>query len=491
MTTVYKPEIKIFNESDLIILQQSQRRKYENRGRFGDFGTVPHWGQRKLLLNEIEFLTNHWDPKLIPNPICIYAGAAVGTHITLLSTMFPAFTFYLYDPSPFSITENDKIKIFTGEEKGFFTDTVAESFANRKDVFFISDIRTSDWKKNLNTAFTKYGITEFDEFNQPIGDNDIIQQARDEASPVTEEEVWSDMQAQQRWVQIMNPEHALLKFRLPWPNDGVDKQFKYLKGIIYWQPWAPHTSTETRLKPVKDSSGKYELVNYSILTYEQQCFYHNTVSRELVHYKNIFTGTDEPIDFPELLNDYDSTAEAMILKQYFRKQGVKDINQSYTIVKQLSRTITSILNFNDLEKETSTTLCILRSTPYKASGRATSAKRIAWFKEHPEEFVKCQNQYKGIQEITPKPMASTRPVFNIKPERKTEPKVSRNPKTNQTIQGKVSKPQTSLRATATEFSISETNYKLPSIPNFVKQVTTPLYAPIKINYVNPIVVNPP
>ena len=51
-----------------------------------------HWGQRKLLLSEIDFLTDFIDlSKNKQKILIIYAGAADGKHISLLSKMFPNF----------------------------------------------------------------------------------------------------------------------------------------------------------------------------------------------------------------------------------------------------------------------------------------------------------------------------------------------------------------------------------------------------------------
>ena len=121
---------------------------------------------------------------------------------------------------------------------------------------------------------------------------------------------------------------------------------QYLRGLVYWQVWAPQTSTETRLKPVRNVNGTYDTSEWSILEYEQWSYHHNAVVREQWRYKNIFTGTDEAIDVPELLNDFDSTAEAMILKLYLEKSGIRDPVQLYERVKQLSKLTTSVLNHN-------------------------------------------------------------------------------------------------------------------------------------------------
>src|SRR5262245_53966686 len=68
---------------------------------------VIHWGQRKLLLSEIMFLTQ-WGH--LAN-IVVYAGAAPSDHTPYLQSLFPNHTFILIDPRPFSIKSTDRIKI--------------------------------------------------------------------------------------------------------------------------------------------------------------------------------------------------------------------------------------------------------------------------------------------------------------------------------------------------------------------------------------------
>ena len=296
--------IRQFTTKDLTISDISRKLPYRRRS--DEEKKSIHWGQRKLLLSEIEFFTMYWDPIALPNPLCVYAGAGPGTHIPILSMLFPSFTFHLYDPRNFNIKPTDRIKIF----QEYFTDEIANNYSGRSDVFFISDIRTANYGEIEDEKYTKYGI------NKATASKNIIDKIYKEAQIINEDQIWGDMNMQQNWVLIMNPEHALLKFRLPYALDGKDKIVQYLKGVVYWQVWPPQSSTETRLKPVRSSEGFYEVENWSILEYEQWCFYHNVIERENISYLNPFTNSLDPIDYPELLNDYDSTAEAYILKLY-------------------------------------------------------------------------------------------------------------------------------------------------------------------------------
>src|SRR5271170_7957656 len=69
-------------------------RKLQYRKRRGEWKPQLHWGQRKLLLNEIEFLTVYGDR----SDTIIYIGAADGLHLEYLSKLFPNHNFILYDP---------------------------------------------------------------------------------------------------------------------------------------------------------------------------------------------------------------------------------------------------------------------------------------------------------------------------------------------------------------------------------------------------------
>ena len=109
-----------------------------------------HWGQRKLLLSEIEFLSifipqlraRQPPPKRI---VVVYAGAAPGTHIPYLYDAFDNrsgdLQFALFDPAYWNIWPRhnaqfsfDEISICpaeAGSPNGFFTDDVARCLTSR------------------------------------------------------------------------------------------------------------------------------------------------------------------------------------------------------------------------------------------------------------------------------------------------------------------------------------------------------------------------
>ena len=64
--------VTAFTQSDLCMRRDAPQMEY--RSRRDDVKTSIHWGQRKLLYSEIEFFTLYWDERVIPNPLCVYAG---------------------------------------------------------------------------------------------------------------------------------------------------------------------------------------------------------------------------------------------------------------------------------------------------------------------------------------------------------------------------------------------------------------------------------
>lgn len=329
---------QIFTSDDLIIKPEFPRVPY--RLRPDSEGKSTYWSHRKLFISTLQFLTTYWDPSLIPNPICVYVGASPAIHIPYLSRLFPKFEFHLYDTLRCGIKPSETIKLFKSE----FTSEIAEKYKGLNNIFFISDLRSHNHKQNFYDALEQHGINTFDNLGNPIGDHDTIGNIQLQSDKETEKQIWDDMCTQLNWVLDINPEHALLKFRFPYSLDGKEQFLPYLKGIIYWQLWTPHSSTETRLKPVRDEFGKYQIINWSNIEYEQWTFYHNTVQREQILYRNIFFNNSNYIDYPNLLNDYDSMAEAFILNDYVMSQGSTDVSERYKRVRALSRSISDHLS---------------------------------------------------------------------------------------------------------------------------------------------------
>ena len=202
-----------------------------------------HWGQMKLFLSELRFLMDCRRPDMT----IIYAGAAPGHHVPYLASLFPSFSFRLYDPSPFcdllskvmdsldSLDSNPLKKIQVHGR--FFDDALAlelQTELGALNTAFVCDIRTGK----------------------------------------SEECVQADMAMQAGWVRRLRPARALLKFRLPW-QPGVTP---YLAGDILLPVYAPLTSTEARLVVEQGLDGP-ATKDYVNEEYERQCAHHNVVGR--------------------------------------------------------------------------------------------------------------------------------------------------------------------------------------------------------------------
>lgn len=251
-----------------------------------------HFGQRKLLLSEIDFLS--CDIK--PGTTVVYAGAADGRHIPILTELYPALMFHLYDPRPFhpGVKNNPRIKVNPfyedkphSEQHGWFTDEVAESY-DGQDVWFVSDIRTEP----------------------------------------TEEEIEKNQAAQKSWILKMHPERSMLKLKIPYPQIGRPTAYNYLGGVIHLQCWAPITSAETRLIVPK----KTTTVDWDILKYERQCAWYNNIMRLRNFNKTRLTEFGIPIEktldefwLPwvptDVIKGFDFVYEIQILQKYIEMPG--------------------------------------------------------------------------------------------------------------------------------------------------------------------------
>jgi 2-polyprenyl-3-methyl-5-hydroxy-6-metoxy-1,4-benzoquinol methylase len=264
------------------ILSQNMPRKKYYRRTYKIKNTL-HWGQRKLLLSEIEFLTIYFksSPQFInKEKYVVYAGSAPGTHILYLSNLFPQVHFELYDPREFDkkLNNNPMINIHVQ----YFTDETASEWVsnlpehNNKVILLISDIRTGD--------------TETMDYNE------------------VEERVKTDHEWQQNWYNIIKPQLSMFKFRLPW-QDGTTT---YMDGNIHLQAYPPITSTETRLIVCKNAKQRA----YDNRKYEDQLFYFNTILR-INNYNNLLDNIP-PNKKYGLKNTYDYATEVYIITQYLK-----------------------------------------------------------------------------------------------------------------------------------------------------------------------------
>eukprot|EP01012_Entosiphon_sulcatum_P005660 TRINITY_DN1254_c0_g1_i4.p2 TRINITY_DN1254_c0_g1~~TRINITY_DN1254_c0_g1_i4.p2 ORF type:complete len:801 (+),score=102.49 TRINITY_DN1254_c0_g1_i4:5033-7435(+) len=269
------------------------------RTRRGETRTAVHCGQVKLLLSEIEFLTQHCTG---PDCLVLYAGAAPGIHIPYLASLFPHAKFELVDPAPFQIEPNKNISAIRRE---LFTDEVALEYAARraqgdyKKLLFISDVRrggprgmtSGQMAERLQQMIRKTGRSGDEEFEEGVKD---------------------DMDAQMKWHQLLDTDASIFKFRLPWNTCGVTR---YLDGQILRPVFGPIGTTESRMVCLRGCGLRW----YDNTKYEAAMFHHNTVCRE----QNFYTHTvhDADLDY-----HHDGASAIHVLLCYLRAhpQYLKD-----------------------------------------------------------------------------------------------------------------------------------------------------------------------
>jgi hypothetical protein len=288
---IYIPQDKSLPDDYPIRISASDAPSLPYRRRHGEVKSTLHWGQRKLMLSEIEFLTKYTTKSLSPYT-CVYAGAAPGTHITFLSQLFPLVHFILIDPSEFSIQASDQITI----RQEFMTKSIAEEYVGLENLLFISDVRSVDYR------------------------------AVDRSS--LEESIQRDMTWQSDWYKIIKPVAAMLKFRLPW-DESVSS---YLDGEIYLPVWGPQSTTECRLiidraQHSNQVTNEPGLRQYDHQLINNQLFYFNNITRCCVYEHDLYS--------EELDHCYDCCTEIAILRRYLKSYDQDD----HASVLDLSREI--------------------------------------------------------------------------------------------------------------------------------------------------------
>lgn len=194
-----------------------------------------HFGQMKLLMTEIHFLSKYYKNGML----VLYVGAASGYHIKKIMELFPKIEFDLYDPLKFDIQPSNKIKIFNQ----FFGDDDAKKYSNMKrDIIFITDIRGEP--QNMKESDEGYEA----EFEKIVNE---------------------DMKRQLRWTRIIKPVASSFKFRLPFTG-----KMDYLDGDVWLQSYSP-ASTEMRLF----TSDYNKMITYDCKEVDEKLAYFNCHER--------------------------------------------------------------------------------------------------------------------------------------------------------------------------------------------------------------------
>lgn len=360
------------------------RRRY--RTRRGEPKSAVHWGQRKLLLSEIQLLCEALEANGINTKFTIvYAGSAPGTHLKLLDDLFPGHQWHLIDPMPFDVENLGSLPNFRLRNEYFTCGTASEYVVARMQ---------NGGCPALAQVFAC--MTELDSFNRRVEVKseanlvDGVEATGETATPVEslprgiallsrvaaarspllfvcdirsgsvtqlnpqaveggeaatfrgvefEQHVRADMNAQMLWVEYLQPTFAMLKFRLPYMeiyhpatkelvHRHPSETTPYLKGRVLLPIWTRPTSTECRLL-VPEGAGRVE---YNNRGYEEQLFFFNSIVRERVFFPHSVDAKQETY----LDHRYDGAAEVLLLQRYLRLTG-RDTNDATAIVSLSSR----------------------------------------------------------------------------------------------------------------------------------------------------------
>lgn len=275
----------------ILDLSEEQSVKYTDKYAFFKYGV--HWGQLKLLLSEVEFLTialKEARERKFTKLTLIYAGSAHGIHIPYLYDLFsPAIElkFILVDPANFDA------QLFHPRYAG-------------KVVIY-------------NGFYDNERIAQMRE-EHPLAADEYLCFCSDVRINPDERAVMADMKMQFDWWHKMNaddyaPDLSMFKFRLPWEEQGMSE---YPKGDIHLQVYAGETSGETRLIVPK----RAPMHLYDDAAYEHLCFKHNVYRRSNTYLTPEFGVLSLTTSEVQLCNCYDCTCFVRIMVDAMTELGL-------------------------------------------------------------------------------------------------------------------------------------------------------------------------
>ncbi|KAG5466920.1 hypothetical protein LSCM1_01097 [Leishmania martiniquensis] len=330
------------------------------RSRNKDIKSAIHWGQRKLLLSEIQLLCMYCRPEISYH--IVYAGAAPGTHLAFLDEMFASrHTWELIDPGQFDRAVLEPRANFRLRNE-FFTNATAYDINARRLTEVLPALglvyrhvavdSVQAEKKAIHeqlecivgTLDVARGTEDIPSMYEaplslPRGLELLAQVALERHKPLLfisdirsgsvalpnfEDHVAENMRAQECWTNILHGEHSMLKFRLPYTSKSAayggqgavretrlireDGTVPYLRGDLLLPIWTRPTSTEGRLVVPQGAFQK----DYNVAHVEDQFFFFNSRVREQVHFNHLIAHDNE------LDHHYDASAEVNCLLTYLR-----------------------------------------------------------------------------------------------------------------------------------------------------------------------------
>jgi hypothetical protein len=259
-----------------------------------------HWGQRKLLLSEIDFFSRvahdmGVDKFKNQEISLVYPGSAHGHHLILEMEMYHNIIMYLWDPAMYNPvlylaefmrrklpldfpykqehkTLADKYvgRIFINMElsnqdfiqyhKNATTQNIPKNYETQWGFFTkkSSDYWLDYMKKNKKSSVPTLYVSDIRLFTNMAASNTLLYNRIKPYSELIPLEIANeksrhinyirDMQLQRDWMEFCKADYGLFKFKLKSKRYATDNlQSEYYNGDIVLQVWAPVSSTETRL----------------------------------------------------------------------------------------------------------------------------------------------------------------------------------------------------------------------------------------------------
>lgn len=302
-----KPVIKLSQIKDKIPY------KYSKDDKFG-----LHIGQRKLLLSEVQFLTNTCEE------YCFYAGSAPSNKTHLLSTLFPNVKFILIDPNIFEIFVNNKshrhmehpdiIHMFYNyptKSNKYKINKKITNMTKKEQGEMLSFIKKSKHRIFIWEDFVSDEVCRVFKGLKCTFISDIRSTLEGNKNPKDVDVVWNRSMVH-NWIHILRPEISMVKFRVPYylhkssfkkhkkiyseafktsKKYGVDFEKNYFqqrfcmsRATLYIQAWKGDDSAEMRGYIHKKDIDN--IVEYDTKNIEDRIFYYNTINRGSFHENN-------------------------------------------------------------------------------------------------------------------------------------------------------------------------------------------------------------
>lgn len=309
---------------------------------------IPVRGQRKLLLCEIFFLT-----KIIPadagdDYVVLYAGAADGSHHRVLSELFPRVKFILFDPAFGDIRQNTPNADIFHTKHTFYT---SDSFGNEQSPELDSsriDFQNQTQYHIFPAYFTPNvvnGLLQLTGQKKLLFMSDLrVIPETDQGELAIQQQIYDDNYLQYQIIDRLNQsgrlEAAMVKFRFPYkefitkikPKQIAKNSYllpnHYFNGEIYVQPYAPASTTESRLIISKEVlQSRNPIIAYNDELYEQFFSYVNNVVRRSMKFYTPALTSNYHIMY-DLSSKYDHLLELLILNSYVCQYQQTDINEN-------------------------------------------------------------------------------------------------------------------------------------------------------------------